>query len=305
MAKKRKLSNFTTDDRNAMLLALQHFQDTLDGLDEEDEELPAVIHETLDQLRQKLELVKDTSFSKVDPTILVQVNIKIGPLFLVQDQIDAAKEIGSADIDDRVITLDVLKELIALTRKHVSVVTQAGCRVLTNLILLRVASTMSDAQTDVNFIPEYPISTTAFYDNRSFGGVVDFLVAKLPARYTPFLLGDPVNAMANPAGIKGPVTSNIFEAKRDNVRAAMRQAVITAASHCKQHGLPVMRGCITSGEQWLFFIYETTDNGDLVSASIDEYSIGSNFENLALILGLLQDWINNTTNPESTFFTRA
>ena len=61
-------------------------------------------------------------FSKVDPTILVQVNIKIGPLFLVQDQIDAAKEIGSVDIDDRAFTLDVLKELITLTRKHVSVV---------------------------------------------------------------------------------------------------------------------------------------------------------------------------------------
>ena len=51
-----------------------------------------------------------------------------------------------------------------------------------------------------------------------------------------FLLGDPANALANPAGIKGPVTSNIFEAKRDNVRAAMGQAVIAAASHCKQHG---------------------------------------------------------------------
>jgi len=68
---------------------------------------------------------KHTSFSKVDPTILIQVNIKIGPLFLVQDQIAAAKEIGSADINGRVITLDVLKELIALTRNRVSVVVSA------------------------------------------------------------------------------------------------------------------------------------------------------------------------------------
>jgi len=302
MAKKRKLSNFTTDDRCAMLLALQHFQDTLDP---EDADLPTGIHDTLDQLRQKLELVNHISFSKVDPTILVQVNIKMGPLFLVQDQIPAAKEIGSADSDDRVITMGVLKELIALTRKHVSVVTEAGCRVLINLILLRVASTMSDGQTDVNIIPEYPIATTTFSDNRSFGGVVDFLVAKLPARYTSFLLGDPANALANPDGIKGPITSNIFEAKRDNVRAAIGQAVIAAASHCKQHGLSVMRGCITSGEQWLFFIYEATKNGGLVSVSTEEYSVGSNFESLALILGLLQDWINNTTNPEPIFFTRA
>ena len=53
-----------------------------------------------------------------------------------------------------------------------------------NLILLRVALMMSDGQMDVDIIPEYPIATTTFYDNRSFGGVVDFLVAKLPARYT-------------------------------------------------------------------------------------------------------------------------
>jgi hypothetical protein len=43
---------------------------------------------------------------------------------------------------------------------------------------------MSDGQTDVDIIPEYPIATTAFSDNCSFAGVVDFLVAKLPARYT-------------------------------------------------------------------------------------------------------------------------
>jgi hypothetical protein len=66
-----------------------------------------------------------TSFSQVDPTILVQVNIKIGPLFSVQDQVAPAGEIGSADIDGWVITLDVSNELIALTRKHVSVVVSA------------------------------------------------------------------------------------------------------------------------------------------------------------------------------------
>jgi len=43
---------------------------------------------------------------------------------------------------------------------------------------------MSDRQTDVDIILEYPIATTTFYDNCSFAGVVDFLVAKLPARYT-------------------------------------------------------------------------------------------------------------------------
>ena len=62
--------------------------------------------------------------------------------------------------------------------------TEAGCRILINLLLLRVASTMSDENTDVNIIPEYPIAKIILAENRSFGGVVDFLMAKLPARYT-------------------------------------------------------------------------------------------------------------------------
>jgi hypothetical protein len=53
-----------------------------------------------------------------------------------------------------------------------------------------------------------------------------------------------------------------------------------------------MRGCITSGEQWLFFIYEVKGHGGLVSISTEEYNIGSNFEHLALILGLLYDWVS-------------
>jgi hypothetical protein len=121
-----------------------------------------------------------------------------------------------------------------------------------NLVLLRVVSSMSTDQMDVNIIPEYPIARTIFPGSRSFGGVVDFLLTKLPERYTRrklirhltqlsdpdrsgYLLGDPTTALGNPDTIKGPVTSNIFEAKRDNVRADIPQAVMAAASHCKQH----------------------------------------------------------------------
>ena len=54
-AGKEKLTDFTTDDRSAMLLTLTHIQDTL-GRDDKD--LPSGIHDALNQLRQKLEVVK-------------------------------------------------------------------------------------------------------------------------------------------------------------------------------------------------------------------------------------------------------
>ncbi|KAF8625759.1 hypothetical protein AX15_005212 [Amanita polypyramis BW_CC] len=215
----------------------------------------------------------------------------------------SAEELGSTEVAGKALTMVVLKDLIELVRCHVSVVTEAGCRVLINLILLRVASIMSIDHMDINIIPEFPIAKTVFPGNRSFRGVVDFLLTKLPEKYSQFLLADPTGMLANPDEIKGAITSNIFEAKRDNVRAALPQAIIAAASHCKQHNLPVMRGCITSGEQWVFFIYEKRDNDKgHVSASV-EYAIGPRCEGLALVLGLLHDWANNTTTAQQVFFT--
>ena len=63
------------------------------------------------------------------------------------------------------------------------------------------------------------------------------LLRTLSIDFSPseFLLADPTGILANPDEVKGTITSNIFEAKRDNVRAALPQAVIAAASHCKQH----------------------------------------------------------------------
>ncbi|KAG6369223.1 hypothetical protein JVT61DRAFT_15624 [Boletus reticuloceps] len=96
---------------------------------------------------------------------------------------------------------------------------------------------MCPGATSVNIIPEFPLPRRMIFKQDSgkysFSGVVDFLVTKLPVRYTEYLLGDPTTALANPAFIDGPMTSNIFEAKRDNVRVALPQAAIAAASYCQ------------------------------------------------------------------------
>jgi len=125
-----------------------------------------------------------------------------------------------------------------------------------------------------------------------------------------------MSALGNPEAIDGPTTSNFFEAKRDNVRAAIPQAVMAVASHCAQHGyaltliialsyrlsyssspfssIPVLRGCTTSGEQWIFFVYATNENGGGHVACSDEFSLGEQLEGLPLILGLLTDWVRQS-----------
>ena len=183
--------------------------------------------------------------------------------------------------------METLSELIGLVKRHVSLgvselsgfqlsvletshQTEAGCRILINVILLRVVSAMSTDETDVNIIPEFPITKTTFPSNLSFDGMVDLLLTKLPSRFTReitifsydlaishyfsgYLLLDPTSALGNPEAIDEPMTTSIFEAKRDNAGAAISQAVMAVASHCTQQGYAHMRGCTTSDEQWIFF----------------------------------------------------
>ena len=53
----------------------------------------------------------------------------------------------------------------------------------------------------------------------------------------------------------------------------------------------MLRGCTTSGEQWIFFVYSVNDNGGGHVACSDEFSLGQQLEGLPLILGLLTDWV--------------
>jgi hypothetical protein len=299
--KKRKVSDLTVDDANVLLRTLAEFQEQLD---EEDEDIPSGLISGLEQLRKKLEVIPHTPFSKVDALTLLQVQIKSAPLLLSPDVMSNVRSLGvSTRAPGRELSMDTLNELIGLVQCHVSLVTEAGCRILINMILLRVVSAMSTDETDVNIIPEFPIAKTTFPSSLSFGGVVDLLLTKLPSRFTRYLLLDPTSALGNPEAIDGPMTSNFFEAKRDNVRAAIPQAVIAVASHCTQHGIPVLRGCTTSGDQWIFFVYSVNDSGGGRVACSDEFSLGQQLEGLPLILGLLTDWVDHATAYDQQFFT--
>jgi hypothetical protein len=84
---------------------------------------------------------------------------------------------------------------------------------------------------------------------------------------------------------------------------------MAVASHCIQHKyvftlpdllyltillyfrIPVLRGCTTSGEQWIFFVYKGNENGGGTVACSDEISLGPQLERLPLVLGLLTDWV--------------
>ncbi|KIM81670.1 hypothetical protein PILCRDRAFT_821432, partial [Piloderma croceum F 1598] len=224
-------------------------------LGKKDKDLPTGLISGLEQLRKKLELIPHNPFSKADALAFLQVKIKTAPLLLSLDVMSDIRNLGS-----------FLWILIELVKCHVSLAAEAGCRILINMILLRVVSAMSTDKMDIKIIPEFPIAKTTFSGSRSL----------LPSRYTRYLLLDPTSALGNSETIDGPTTSNFFEAKRDNVRA-IPQAVMAEVSHCAQHGC----------EQWMSFVYATNENGGGRVACSDEFSPGEQLEGRPLILGLL------------------
>ena len=74
-----------------------------------------------------------------------------------------------------------------------------------------------------------------------------------------FLLTDPTGILANLDEVKGTIMSNIFEAKCDNVQAALPQAVIAITSHCKQHRFNLFFSLIF-GLMTLFIVSKFTGN---------------------------------------------
>ncbi|KAG2118706.1 uncharacterized protein F5147DRAFT_832565 [Suillus discolor] len=201
------------------------------------------------QQRRLLELagdVKHTSFSKVDSTMLAS----------------KAEALGLTGIPG-CLPIETTRFLISLVRGCVATVTEAGCRILINTLLLRVVSVMCPDTATVNIIPEFPIPSTIFNQGsarRSFSGIVDFLVTKLPTPYTGFLLTNPTKTLVDLGNTQEPTSPNIFEAKRDRVREGLPQATIAAASYCQLRGLHVIRGVVTNGEQWIFFVYRRHTN---------------------------------------------
>ncbi|KAG2355513.1 hypothetical protein BDR07DRAFT_1464530 [Suillus spraguei] len=294
----RKLSYPTSEDANELLNKIEEFCSRLNG---GDEDLPDGLIDKLKQMRDKLEIVKHASFSKLDTITLASLEISPGPLFLIEDKKQEIEDLGLAEIPGCLL-IDTTRFLLRLVREHVATVTEAGCRILINILLLRVVSVCPG----VNIIPEFPIPRTTFNPESGkylFSGVVDFLLTKVPTEFTEFVLSDPIMALGRPGNIGEPIMTTIFEAKRDNLWAGVSQATVAAASYCKLQGLSVIRGVVTSGEQWMFFVYKRLADGTGRVLKSPQYTLGSNLEHLGFVLGLLRDSIDNATSSNLAFFT--
>ncbi|KAH9978975.1 hypothetical protein BGW80DRAFT_1442847 [Lactifluus volemus] len=217
------------------------------------------------------------------------------------------------------LSFDAIVQLIQCMRNRL--MTEAGRRMLISLILLRVGLTVHDKALKVDIVPEFPVEATFETDSDkcSFSGVVDYIMVRLSPANSVFLLEAPADYILRQVRKKA-VAAAVIKAEQDIMEQAIPRAALTIASYCNQQRsvhcfstnkltytythvrLSAMRGCITSGEQWIFFIYKCPKalGREVVPIKREgefyfsrQFNLGENLENLSLILGLLRDLTDN------------
>ncbi|KIJ15633.1 hypothetical protein PAXINDRAFT_169072 [Paxillus involutus ATCC 200175] len=268
-----------------------------------DGDLPAGLIDKLQELRDTLQGgAKGTPFSKVEYSTFQKLNISHGLLDLSDAKKQETEGLGQAEPPACTIPMHMTQRLIHLVRDHVSMAARPD--VLINVILLRLVSVMRSDDMEVNIVPGIDIPPTTFHQdsgNHSFSGAVDFFVVKNPVLWTSCYLVDPVISSLDRLA-KGFV---VFAAKRESFKDTFPQAAVAAASFCEIKHLSTIRGCVTSGERWLFFVYEKNLDGGprgVVRTSLI-FELERELNGLALILGLLRDWADNATESHLSFFT--
>ncbi|KAF8802040.1 hypothetical protein BYT27DRAFT_7197515 [Phlegmacium glaucopus] len=316
MTKKSNLSDLSAQESDRFLHIIQTFKQ---GLSEEYEAEKSVVA-SLDHVAAKLAQAQASAHLPDDPLnylrenvpssvamslAFAKANIKPGPLTIISDKVPGLKALGlKGGVGSNRLTVDQTKSFISLIRAHVSSSTEAGCRILVSAVLLHVVSNISGPEVDVSIVPEFQIEPKKVgYTATSYEGIVNFLLVKGPPASIKFILDGPQLAFTDPDMFKH-ISSSIYEAGRVGFGDAVSEATMACASYCQQHYLSTSRGCVTNGENWVFFVFNVADLGIGGTVSISkEFRLGEDLSGLPLVLGLLSDWIINSKEKEQQFFT--
>jgi len=279
---------------------LQRFQNEIDEEDEDGQE----VVDALQRVVRKLKEVKHIALSDANILSLTNANIKVHSLKFISAKEEEVRKLGGKLGAPDALSLEETRRFIAYIRKYVSFETEAGCRVLINAILIHAVSNLSTSALGAAIAPEFRIPETSLESGASaYGGAVDYLMALGEPWAIDLLVQSPKLAFTD-NDIHKSLSCNIYEAKPDNVLKALPQAVMAAVVQAQRFGFKTFRGCITTGEEWLFFVYNqnTSGSGGVVSW-LSQIRLESDLRGLTLVLGLLRDWIQNGQTNQMEFCT--
>ncbi|TFY73922.1 hypothetical protein EWM64_g10091 [Hericium alpestre] len=262
MARGCKMPDLTVEESNTVISVLEKF---IAALDPEDEDTAKLL-ERLQSATSKLTKYTHTPFSCTTVADLQNLQIHSAGLVFKDDNARARARLqGAREVDGNDMTFETTKSLFRLTRTHFWCASEAGSRMLINVILLRLVSMLSHTENRLLILPEF--NTAA----------------------TPLDISRPDLAQVG--------SSIIFEAKDiAMLKDHFPQVIAAMATWCQIHKKERARGVITCGDHWLFFAFKTrndTQNKPARYARSPVLEIGEGEEDLDLILGILVDWVQH------------
>ncbi|KAF8152231.1 hypothetical protein B0H34DRAFT_110148 [Crassisporium funariophilum] len=299
MAKRRRLSSLTDQETATLVNLLERFQHKLDEKDGEDGE---VVH-ALKTVMREFSGLKHAPFSDATVLTLIQANIVVDLLEWNTDGRTQAVNLGGK-ITQNALSLYETTKQIGYIRKHIAFETEAGCRFLTNAIMLHVITNLETRDSSVAIAPESRIPHSGLESGgSSYAGAVNYLMAIGEPEDRDAIVLSPQLAFTD-ARVHKMLTCSIYEAKPEKTLPALPQAVMEAVIQSQQLTFTTFRGCVTTGEEWLFFIYNKNKDKDGPggrASYLPPIRLEKDLSGLPLILGLLYDWIENGQENPSAF----
>ncbi|VDC04694.1 unnamed protein product [Peniophora sp. CBMAI 1063] len=159
-------------------------------------------------------------------------------------------------------------------------------------------SPSQDAAPQLIVLPDFVIPLTnlpATIDDQdsdiTVSGVCDYLIALVPPDIGPGLRDRP-QLLRNE--VPGVTCFAVFQTKSSSgteLDVLLPKAVLAVAAFVKRQKKPSMRGAVTSGKEWMFFVYNTAHDGRGGSYRTSPILSLDSVEERDVVVGLLKSWI--------------
>ncbi|TFY59913.1 hypothetical protein EVG20_g7616 [Dentipellis fragilis] len=274
---RRKISDLGPAEAAELLTSLQSFEDKFSDVDMSDSEdvgpgLAESLHGNIGRLRDKLMAVAHSPSSRPAPAT---GKISLVSMYLKEDKIPGLVRVSSTPDSGEASAMSAghLRQMVDLARKQVFNDDAGGDSVFINLFLLRLAVLLKSS--NIRIFSERSADALGLV----WGSMTECRLVELPT---------------NPKlhhGAHGIVRASVFVAKRDQESDLLPRAALALASHCRTIGVKHMRGAVSSGLKWVFFVWRESEDGTDTQIRYSlPFDVDSGENGMELVVGLLKLW---------------
>ncbi|KAI0260123.1 hypothetical protein BC834DRAFT_973724 [Gloeopeniophorella convolvens] len=232
-----------------------------------------------------------------DAGIFWSQNLTLCDVFVDQEGIRArAQQSRGLNPPGSPMSSQDLSGLLAAMEGLYSTTAEAGSRIFVNLILLRVAAMFGVGDKRLVVFPEFAVPAVDLTPRASSatraGGQVDYLAAVAPTSLASGVLASPrILREPCPFADAGLVIVVAKTSMDPDLLNHVPQAILKAAALAKIHNKGRMRGALTTGKQWVFFIFEASPSGE-GGAYRHSRPVSIDREDMRdAVTGVLKEWV--------------